>query len=136
MSKKPHSSKQRFVAFRKRLDQPIESGETPQLDSGRRSLERTRSFASLLGHFLRFAGKNRRDLFWSLGFLTFGATIGLIPPAATKVVFDNILGDEKLPSNILNVFPSLDNKITLLGFIAIATIILAIISLAFNIVWL
>ena len=133
MNKKPHSSKQRFVAFRKRLDQPIESGETPQLDSGRRSLERTRSFASLLGHFLRFAGKNRRDLFWSLGLLTFGATIGLIPPAATKVVFDNILGDEKLPSNILNVFPSLNNKITLLGFIAIATIILAIISLAFNI---
>jgi ATP-binding cassette subfamily B protein len=133
MNKKPHSSKQRFVTFRERLHQPIESGETPELDSGRRSLERSRSFGSLFGHFLRFTGKNRRDLFWSLSFLTLGATIGLIPPAATKVVFDNILGDEKLPSNILSVFPSLDNKITLLGFIAIATIVLAIISLGFNV---
>lgn len=133
MNKKPHSSKQRFEAFRKRLDQPIESGETPQLDSGRRSLERSRSFGSLLGHFLRFAGKNRRDLFWSLGFLTFGATIGLIPPAATKIVFDNILGNEKLPEKVLEVLPSLDNKITLLGFIAIGTIMLAIISLGLNV---
>ena len=133
MTQKPHSSKQRFVAFRKRLHVPIESGETPELDSGRRSLERTRSFGSLLGHFLRFTGKNRRDLFWSLGFLTIGATIGLIPPAATKVVFDNILGDEKLPQTVTDVFPSLDNKITLLGAIAIATIVLAIISLSFNV---
>ena len=133
MNKKPHSSKQRFEAFRKRLHQPITTGETPGLDSGRRSLERSRSFGSLLGHFLRFAGKNRRDLFWSLGFLTFGATIGLIPPAATKIVFDNILGDEKLPSNILSVIPSLDNKLTLLGVIAIGTILLAIISLGLNV---
>ena len=133
MNKKPHSSKQRFDAFRNRLHQPIATGETPGLDSGRRSLERTRSFGSLLGHFLRFAGKNRRDLFWSLGFLTFGATIGLIPPAATKIVFDNILGNEKLPEKVLEVLPSLDNKITLLGFIAIGTIMLAIISLGLNV---
>jgi ATP-binding cassette subfamily B protein/subfamily B ATP-binding cassette protein MsbA len=133
MNKKPHSSKQRFEAFRKRLHQPIATGETPGLDSGRRSLERSRSFGSLLGHFLRFAGKNRRDLFWSLGFLTFGATIGLIPPAATKIVFDNILGNEKLPEKVLEVLPSLDNKITLLGFIAIGTIMLAIISLGLNV---
>ncbi len=133
MADKPHSSKQRFAAFRKQLHAPIQEGESPDLDFGRRSLERTRSFGSLLKHFLDLSGKNRRDLFLSLGFLTFGATIGLIPPAATKIVFDNILGDQTLPLEVLSIFPSLGNKITLLGVIAVATILLAIISLGMNV---
>ncbi|MDP6542321.1 MAG: ABC transporter ATP-binding protein [Phycisphaerales bacterium] len=133
MSNKPHSSKQRFAAFRKRLHEPIEDGETPEIDSGRRSLERSRSFGVLLRHFLQTAGSNRRELFWSLGFLTFGAIIGLIPPAATKIIFDNILGAKPLPQKVLSTFPSLGNKVTLLGVIAIVTVVLAIISLAFSV---
>ncbi|MBI68606.1 MAG: ABC transporter ATP-binding protein, partial [Phycisphaerae bacterium] len=64
-------------------------------------------------------------------FLTIGATIGLIPPAATKVVFDNILGNDPLPDPLTNQFPSLLSKEMLLGVIAIGTVILAMISLAF-----
>lgn len=133
MARKNYSSKQRFAAFRSRLQEPVINGDAPALESGRRSLERSRSFKVLLREFFKMAGQNRRDLFLSLGFLTFGALIGLIPPAATKIVFDNILGDEPLPQNVLQVAPYLSDKMTLLGMIAIVTVMLAIISLAFNV---
>ena len=133
MNKKPQSSKQRFVAFRKRLKEPVEHGDTPVLDSGRRSIERTRSVGSLLGKFFILAGQSRRNVYWALGYLTIGAFVGLIPPAAAKVIFDNILGDDPLPARVLELAPQLANKVTLLGVIAIATIVLAIISLSFSV---
>ena len=130
MSKQHTSSKQRFLSFRQKLKEPIEDGDIPTLDSGRRSLERTRSFTILLKEFLTMVGNQKRSLFMSLFFLTIGATIGLIPPAATKVVFDNILGDDPLPESITNQFPSLLSKEMLLGVIAIGTVTLAMASLA------
>ncbi|MBT6281865.1 MAG: ABC transporter ATP-binding protein, partial [Phycisphaerae bacterium] len=87
----------------------------------------------MLREFLRIVGKNRADIFWALGFLTFGSIIGLIPPAATKIVFDNILGDQKLPDSITSIFPSLTSKTTLLSVIAIGTVTLALIALTFSV---
>jgi len=128
------SSRERFRQFKKRLKEPIESGaRTDDLESGRKSLERTRSFKNLLSQFFSIVGNNRRDILWSLLFLTFGTTIGLIPAAATKVVFDNILGDQPLPAKVLATIPSLGNKMTLLAAIAIGTVSLALVSLAFSV---
>ena len=128
------SSHERFRQFKKRLKEPIEPGaRTDDLESGRKSLERTRSFKNLLSQFFSIVGNNRRDILWSLLFLTFGATIGLIPAAATKVVFDNILGDQPLPAKVLASIPSLGNKMTLLAAIAIGTVSLALVSLAFSV---
>jgi len=87
----------------------------------------------LIKQFFIIVGKNKKDIFWALGFLTIGATVGLIPPAATKIVFDNILGDEALPPSIVNNFPALVDKNTLLAFIAIGTVTLAIVALAFSV---
>jgi len=128
------SSRERFRQFKKRLKEPIEPGaRTDDLESGRKSLERTRSFKNLLSQFFSIVGNNRRDILWSLLFLTFGTTIGLIPAAATKVVFDNILGDQPLPAKVLATIPSLGNKMTLLAAIAIGTVSLALVSLAFSV---
>jgi len=128
------SSRERFRQFKKRLKEPIEPGAgTDDLESGRKSLERTRSFKNLLSQFFSIVGNNRRDILWSLLFLTFGTTIGLIPAAATKVVFDNILGDQPLPAKVLATIPSLGNKMTLLAAIAIGTVSLALVSLAFSV---
>ncbi len=131
MSKNHNSSKLRFLSFKQKLKEPIEDGIIPTLDSGRRSLECTRSFTILVEEFLNMVGNQKRSLFASLFFLTIGATIGLIPPAATKIVFDNILGNDPLPEPLTNQFPSLLSKEMLLGVIAIGTLILAMISLTF-----
>jgi len=131
MVKHHPSSKQRFLSFKQKLKEPIVDGDMPTLDSGRRSLERTRSFSILLKEFFAMVGNQKRSLFTSLFFLTVGATIGLIPPAATKVVFDNILGDDPLPESLTSTFPSLLSKQMLLGVIAIGTVTLALLSLGF-----
>ena len=127
------SSKSRFNLFQTKLKKAVKSGDYTSISTGRAIAERTRSFRGLLSEFFTLVGKNRKDIFWALGFLTVGATVGLIPPAATKIVFDNILGDQPLPNAITRNFPALENKITLLAAIAIGTVTLALIALAFSI---
>ena len=134
MSESHSSSRARFTRFKKNLKEPITSETNPSdLEAGQKSLERSRTFKELLRQFFSIVGRNRRDIVWSLLFLTFGATIALIPPAATKIVFDNILGEQPLPADVLSTFPSLRNKMTLLGAIAIGTVTLALISLGFSV---
>ena len=127
------SSKNKFLNFKKQLDESVKTGDVTAISSDRRVAQRSRSSSELLRQFLSIVGKNRTDIIWSLVFLTFGATIGLIPPAATKIVFDNILGDQKLPDSITSIFPSLSDKTSLLSVIAIGTVVLALISLAFSV---
>jgi ATP-binding cassette subfamily B protein len=131
MTKLNISSKQRFTSFKKRLTEPVASDDTPTLESGRKSMERSRPFRVLLQYFMQIANRNRRGLYSSLGYLTIGVILALIPPAATKIVFDNILGDEPLPASVLEQMPWLADKITLLGTIAIVTVVIAMISLGF-----
>ena len=130
---KHHSSKFRFRAFQKQLKNSVKSGDYTTISNERTVAERSRTFTELVKHFFSMIGKRRRDIFSALGFLTIGAIVGLIPPAATKVVFDNILGDQPLPQEVLAAFPSLENKVTLLGVIAIGTVTLALIALGFSI---
>ncbi len=115
------------------MKQPVQSDDVPTLESGRKSLERSRSFRTLVREFWRLAGPNRREIIWALGYLTVGATIGLIPPAATKVVFDNILGDEPLPAPLVDRMPWLADKVTLLGVIAVVTVLITMIALVFGV---
>jgi ATP-binding cassette, subfamily B, bacterial len=127
------SSKSRFHLFKKQLKDAVQSGDYASISTGRAVAERSRSFSGLLREFLKLVGANRKDIFWALGFLTVGAIVGLIPPAATKIVFDNILGDQSLPSGVIRTFPALENKITLLAVIAIGTVTLALIALSFSV---
>ena len=126
------SSKSRFLEFKNQLSASVRSGDYTTISTGKAS-ERSRSFRELLRQFLSIVGKNRKDIYSALVFLTIGATVGLIPPAATKVVFDNILGDQALPEKVIAYFPALENKIFLLGAIAIGTVTLALVALCFGI---
>ena len=129
---KSTSSKFKFQRFKKQLRESVKTGDVTSI-SADRTTGRTRSFRELVRDFFTIVGKSRRTIFYALGYLTIGATIGLIPPAATKIVFDNILGDQLLPTSILDNFPSLSNKMTLLAALAIGTVILAFVSLAFSV---
>ena len=127
------SSKFRYRLFKEQLKGAVQSGDYASISTGRAIAERSRSFGGLLRAFFSIVGKNRKDILWSLGFLTVGSLVGLIPPAATKLVFDNILGDQALPHEVTQTFPSLTNKTTLLAVIAIGTVVLALIALSFSV---
>ncbi|MCH8006549.1 MAG: ABC transporter ATP-binding protein [Planctomycetes bacterium] len=57
---------------------------------------RRRSFGDLLRHFLQLLRGHRLPITLALGTLTLATLLNLIPPAATKVVIDNVLGDRPL----------------------------------------
>ena len=53
-----------------------------------RSMNRTRSAGELFRVFLSMLGRRRRSVGLALGLLTLGTLLGLLPPAATKLVID------------------------------------------------
>ncbi|PHX77362.1 MAG: ABC transporter ATP-binding protein [Planctomycetaceae bacterium] len=64
-----------------------------------KSRRRTRSFPALFRAFLGLAHPYRRRIGFSLVTLTVATVCGLVPPAATKVVIDNVLGGQPLTGN-------------------------------------
>jgi len=129
---KSTSSKFKFQRFKKHLHDSVKTGDVTSI-SADRTTGRTRSFRELVRDFFTIVGKSRRDIYYALGYVTIGSTIALIPPAAIKIVFDNILGDQLLPRFVLDRFPSLNNKMSLLAAIAIGTVLIALVSLAFSV---
>ena len=59
---------------------------------------RERSALALMQEFFRLLGSHRMSLVFSLATLTVATILSLIPPAATKFVVDNVLGDQPLPN--------------------------------------
>lgn len=59
---------------------------------------RERSALSLIREFFQLLSYHRLSLVLSLVTLTLGTVLSLIPPAATKFVVDNVLGDKPLPA--------------------------------------
>ena len=62
----------------------------------RAARSRPRSFVDLLRHFFALLGGHRLPITLALGTLTLSTLLNLIPPAATKVIIDNVLGDRPL----------------------------------------
>lgn len=90
-----HSSKQRYVDYlakRKRLahDTPVE-GHQPGAGTAAEKRKRSRSFWTLLREFGGLLHGRRRYVALAVGTVTVSTLLGLVPAAATKVIFDYIL---------------------------------------------
>lgn len=59
--------------------------------------KRQRSVWLLLGEFWRLLRGQQRSVLVALVLGTIGTLLGLVPPAATKFIIDNVLGDQPLP---------------------------------------
>lgn len=95
MNYRPPSSRQRFAQIQNDLQTAIREshgGRTPQ------GKPRDRSALVLIREFLRLLGKHRRELAIVLIALTFTTLLGLVPPAATKFLIDNVLQNQELPA--------------------------------------
>jgi len=88
------SSKERFREFKAKLAEKA----APSYGSTPKKKSRDRSAFQLGRGFLRLLRPFWPTVAFSLITLTIGTVIGLIPPAATKFIVDNVLGDEPLPT--------------------------------------
>jgi ATP-binding cassette subfamily B protein/subfamily B ATP-binding cassette protein MsbA len=93
------SSRSRFREYMARFEEgrrKARSEGTTVTWHGERSTRRTRGFGSLFREFIRLAWPYRARIAFALGTLTVSTVLGLVSPAATKVVIDNVLGGQPL----------------------------------------
>jgi ATP-binding cassette subfamily B protein/subfamily B ATP-binding cassette protein MsbA len=91
MRKTPATSKSRFEEYRTEIFDPT--------DSPTHKKRRERSAWELVASFFRLLDGRWGALSFSLATLTAATILALIPPASTKIIVENVLGDTPLPAS-------------------------------------
>jgi len=130
------SSRLRFRQYKRDLkqkrtsDKPASatmSGSSPSDAGDHRAPKRQRSFFLLFGEFWKMAAGFHSRIVFALLTVTISTGLGLLPPYATKIVVDNVLGSEPLPEFIARWLPS--DRQHLLAAVAVGIVVLTFISL-------
>jgi ATP-binding cassette subfamily B protein/subfamily B ATP-binding cassette protein MsbA len=99
------------------------------LDGNDRSARsRQRSFTTLLWEFLRLLRGHRRAVAFALATLAVATICKLVPPAATKLAIDYVLGDRALPAAWTETLPLPESRLSLLVCIAVAVVVVSILA--------
>lgn len=97
MNQQRSSSRQQFEQIKRELAEPPEPN-TKKKRSDRNAWALIKSFLSLLRG-------QRRSVVFALATLTFATVLALVPPAATKIVVDYVLGEKPLPEFVPTWIP-------------------------------
>ena len=89
-------SRHRFIEYRQKVRKRNASGERSKRDvqasrNPKKIGERDRKFWELFSQFLKLTATHRREILVSLGLLTIGIGLRLIPPFGTKLAIDSVL---------------------------------------------
>jgi ATP-binding cassette subfamily B protein/subfamily B ATP-binding cassette protein MsbA len=89
-------SRHRFIQYRQKVRERNASGERSKRDlqanrNPKKIGERDRKFWELFSQFLKLTATHRRQILVSLGLLTVGIGLRLIPPFGTKLAIDSVL---------------------------------------------
>ena len=128
------SSRQRYAEYREEVRQKKARGDDPSgsphsAAQPKPAGTRQRSTATLLRAFWGCLVGQRGAVAYSLATLTLATLLGLIPPASTKFVVDNVLGNQplpdipwirSLPTNKWQLLIALTFGVTLLSFVRVA----------------
>lgn len=132
MEPRHRSSRRRFTTYRRaaRGECNVHSGDIAPAELARRQYVRQRPTKNLVGWFWRLLRQERGSLAITLLALAVATILTLIPPAATKVVFDNVLGNEPLPDWVTNLLPFIAQPGWLLACLAAGSLLIAVIGLS------
>lgn len=95
------------------------------LEDGRKA-PRQRTVATLLSAFWGMLREQRGRILLALSTVTVGTILGLVPPAATKVIIDHVLGSKPIPAWMNGVISSGDDRSQLLFDILITMLVVAV----------
>jgi len=135
MSLRPRSSRQRYAQYKRDLKANQTEGTRRTAVAHKQEARRRgrqRSFYELLRAFLDLCRGHRMTIAITLAMLSVGTVLSLIPLYATKIVVDYILGEEAIPPAVVELLPIVEQKRTLLGIVAVAIIVLAILAVTIN----
>ena len=100
--------------------------------AGNKGSARERSAFALIKSFLGLLRGHRLSIVFSLATLTFATLLALLPPASSKFIVDNVLGDEPLPAAMPAWIPH--QPWPLLLWITAGVVIISLVKKAFH-VW-
>lgn len=122
MHRRPIASRQRDIEAAAALRR--ETSNNPE-EGGKAA--RQRSVRELLSSFWEMLREQRGAVVLALSTVTVSTILGLVPPAATKLIVDHVLGDKPTPA-WMDVFGSGGDRMRLLGGILGAMIVVAIVK--------
>ncbi len=129
----PRSSRQRYLAYRSKLDQrrkkrtaaEVAAAASFHTDEPKKHKPRSRSFLHLLAAFWGLLQGHRRTLIITLFALSISTLLSLIPLYGTKIIFDSVLRDQPLPAKVPHWIHLPANRGQLLTIVCIAMVLLA-----------
>ncbi len=126
------TSRRRFQEYRQQLRERRRRGEVAAVavphGDVRPAQPRQRSFLTLLRQFLALIGPQRGAIYFALATLTVSTVLKLIPPAATKVLIDNVLLGHPLPEQVLRYWTPPADRYRLLAVVAMTVITLSLVD--------
>ena len=98
---------ERHLSSRRRFEkQKVELSEQISLQGRQGRKQRDRSSWDLMKSFLRLLRFHRGSMLISLLTLTLATCFALVPPASTKFIIDNVMGEQPLPAWLPDFVPS------------------------------
>ena len=135
----PDSSRHRFRDYQRRFKaqqagDPVEGEELASAEFSRRrsGRGRARPAGELLRSFWQLLGVHRGTVVGAMLLLSVATVCGLAPPAATKLLIDNVLGDEPLPAWIAELIGSEPSRKMLLVWVSVGVFFVSMLKLGFG----
>jgi ATP-binding cassette subfamily B protein len=132
MQPRSRASRQRFLHYKREIRQRREAGDFKP-SSGHHGTRiaagpRHRTFGQLFVQFLGLLRGHRPALAFALGTLTLSTLLKLVPPAATKLVIDNVLGGAPLLDGPFAWLPLPPRRSAALVAIGAAVVLISVIE--------
>ena len=127
----PRRSRQRFSEYQAERRARLKSGEkqpSGKPDLTLRERSEPRSFWLLFKSFWALLRGHRAAVYFALVTLTIATLLSLLPPAATKLVIENVLGGKPLEPPFSLVLPQPDSPLQLLWWLAIGVLAISFVE--------
>jgi ATP-binding cassette subfamily B protein/subfamily B ATP-binding cassette protein MsbA len=123
-------SRLRFARYRRQLTENRRNGKQPSDDRARPPRQHPRSFWRLFVEFWWMLRGHRLPVVFALATLTVATLLALLPPAATKLTIDNVLGGKPLEPPWSTFIPQPDSRWQLLWWLAVSVMVISVLETA------
>jgi ATP-binding cassette subfamily B protein/subfamily B ATP-binding cassette protein MsbA len=127
------SSRNRFADYRRSLTPATSSQEASLSLNGKPHSRspRHRSFGQLLWQFLGLLRGHRLPIVFALATLSVATLLKLVPPVATKLAVDYVIGDHPWPDALRQALPSV-GRFQMMFLLAAAVVVISLVATAIH----
>ena len=122
------TSREQYAEYQRKRRARLANEEESDPSYSPASRRKERTFWQLLGEFLRLVKGERNAVIFALATLTVATLLKLVPPVATKLVIDYVLGSRPIPERWARWWPASLGEVQLLLVIGLSVISLTLLA--------